>query len=470
MKEKPNSADREEIRNLLVQYNNLKEGNDTKFLEEEAFEKIIDYFDDNDQLPEAIEAADCGIRLFPYSSLLFIKKADLLIASKKFAESLDILEKAEVLDHLDINLYVLKTEGYLGLQCFDKAKSVFREGIAVFKGDEKRDLLFEIADVFDDYEQLPEVYECLKLILLDEPGNREALYKICFWTDYTGRYEESIRLHKELIDRQPYNHLAWFNLGCAFQGLRLYESAIDAYQYAIAIDEKFDYAYRNLGDAYIRIRNYKDAVDALEKVLELSIPEDVIYEALGHCHEKLKNPAQARVQYRKAAHLNHEDSHLYYHIAITYMMEENWKNAIQQLEVALNLSPKKSDYHFAMAQCLDLSGRVKEAINHYLTYISSRPKSIKGWKALIICLYDEGIFQEALQQTEIAYHQTQGKPLFIYLRAAILIEMGRVKDGLVLLQTAMHIAPKLLKEFISLNPSLIQRPSVARLIRLSKSK
>jgi tetratricopeptide (TPR) repeat protein len=55
--------------------------------------------------------------------------------------------------------------------------------------------------------------------------------------------------------------------------LKLYEKSIDAYQYAVAIDEKFDYAYRNMGDAYLRLRKYKEAIEVLEKVLELTRPK-----------------------------------------------------------------------------------------------------------------------------------------------------------------------------------------------------
>ena len=115
---------------------------------------------------------------------------------------------------------------------------------------------------------------------------KQALYKICFWTDFTGRNEESIKLHQTIIEENPFSELAWFNLAAAFQGLKLYEKAIDAYQYAVAIDEKFDYAYRNMGDAFLRLRKYKEAIEVLEKVLELSRPEDVIYEAIGHCYHK----------------------------------------------------------------------------------------------------------------------------------------------------------------------------------------
>src|SRR6476620_2904856 len=302
---------REEIRELLRQYQNLKAGRSNSYLDEEAFEKVIDYYDDLEDLPKAIEAAELGIDQYPFSSLLLIKKADLYIATRRYHEALEILQQAEVLDSGDIHLYILKTDAYLALDQQDKAVALLESALERFDGDERIELLFELADVYDDYEEFDKIFDCLKLILEEEPTNEEALYKICFWTDFTGRNEESIKLHLQIIDDHPYNELAWFNLGAAYQGLKLYEKAIDAYQYAVTIDEKFDYAYRNLGDAYIRIRKFKEAIEALEKVLELSKPEEVIYEAIGHCYDRMKNFAQARFHYRKASHLNPEDSKLH---------------------------------------------------------------------------------------------------------------------------------------------------------------
>ena len=46
MRENPYREDREELKELLRQYQNLKQGRSHSFLEEEAFERIIDYFDD----------------------------------------------------------------------------------------------------------------------------------------------------------------------------------------------------------------------------------------------------------------------------------------------------------------------------------------------------------------------------------------------------------------------------------------
>jgi tetratricopeptide (TPR) repeat protein len=335
MRENPYHQDREEMRELLRQYENLRAGRTNSFLEEEAFERIIDYFDDEEDLPRALEAATTGIDQYPYSSVLLIKKADLLIATRRYREALANLDQAELLDSNDINLFILKTDAFLALDQPEKAVVVLEEALNLFEGEERIELLFELADVYDDYEEFEKVFDCLKLILEDDPNSEEALYKICFWTDFTGRNEESIRLHLSIIEEYPYNEIAWFNLAAAYQGIKLYEKAIDAYQYAIAIDEKFDYAFRNMADAYIRLRRYKTAIECLEKVLELSRPEDVIYEAIGYCYDRMKNYGQARVFYRKASHLNPDDSKLYFKIACTYINEQQWESAIKQLETAM---------------------------------------------------------------------------------------------------------------------------------------
>jgi tetratricopeptide (TPR) repeat protein len=287
MIDNPYHRDKDEIRELLNQYQNLRAGKGNSYIDEESFERIIDYFDDSEEIQQALEAAEIAIGQYPYSSLLQFKKADLLIASRRYYDALATLDQAELLDSRDINLYILKTDAYLALDQQEKAVSMLESGLREFDGEERIELLFELADVYDDYEEFDKIFDCLKLILEQDPKNEEALYKICFWTDFTRRNEESIYLHLNIIDEYPYNELAWFNLAAAYQGMKLYEKSIDAYKYALVIDDKFDFAYRNMGDAYIRLRKYKEAIEVLEKVLELSRPEDVIYEAIGHCSEEL---------------------------------------------------------------------------------------------------------------------------------------------------------------------------------------
>lgn len=455
---------RDEIQELIHQYENLRSGKSHSFLDEEAFEKIIDHYDESEDMAKALEATDFAVERYPYSASLLLKRADLLIATKRYKEALHWLKQAEMLDNSDINLYILKTDAYLALDKQEKAAAVLEAALDYFEGEEKLELLFELADVYDDYENFDKVFDCLKMVLEMDPNNEEALYKICFWTDFTGRNEEGIRLHQEIIDQFPYNELAWFNLAASYQGIKLYEKAIDAYQYAVAIDEKFDYAWRNMGDAYLRLRRYKDAIEALQKVLELARPEDVIYEAIGHCYDKLHNYAQARFHYRKATHLNQDNSQLYYKIACTYMNEGGWESAVKNLETAMRMYKSQPEYNLAMGQCYMEMGKVEMAVQYFGNVVRTKPKNIYGWIELLKCLYKTNCFEEGAEYVNHALEMTNQKTVFLFYKSAFLLALGKSKEAVIQLENAMAKNPKNLKKLVDLNPGILQNPLIVDVI------
>jgi tetratricopeptide (TPR) repeat protein len=458
-----NRREQEEMQELLKAYQSLKIGRHAAFIEEEDFERIIDYFDDQDDVPAALEAANIGLEHFPFAAQLMLRKADFLIAEQQFAEALAVLETAELYDQTDIGLYILKTDAYLALDQPEKAAQILEESLERFEGEERLELLFELADVYDDYEDFQKVFDCLKLILQQDPNNEEALLKICFWADFTGRLEESIKLHQWIIDEHPYNELAWFNLAAAYQGLKLYEKAIDAYQYAVAIDEKLDIAYRNMADAYIRLRRFKDAIECLEKVVEMTRPEDVIYEALGHCYHKLENFAQARFYYKKASHISPEDSRIHYKVAVTYYEEGKFNNAIKQLENAMRFHRNQPDFNLLMGDCLVQLNRLKEAAQYYAAAVQLKPKNIRGHEALIGVLLQGGFYEVAYKQSLKAYEATKGHPLFLYTASAALFGTGKIKEALLQLEKGLQAHPRGFKKMVEMVPGLLQIAKVVEL-------
>ena len=465
-----NDSEKQDIMNLLQQLDNLINGRPNSFITEESFEQIIEYYNAKEFYKKALYVANIACEQYPYSSALLIQKADLLLESKKYHEAILLLDKAVVMDKLNINIYILKTEALLALDLHDEAVQTLNDSLALFEGDEKIDLLFDLADVYDDYEDFDKVFECLKMILEMDSNNQEALYKICFWTDFTGRNAESIELHNKIIDESPYNELAWFNLATAYQGLKLYEKAIDAYKYALVIEENFDYAYRNMADALIRLKRYKEAIEALEKVIELSKPEDIIYEAIGFCYEKLKNNAQARFYYRRATHLNPENSNLFYKVALTYYKENNWNACMKQLLNAQKAKKVKPEVYLLMGECYLELNQIQEALYSFFKVVKMKPKSLTAWEALIIALYKVKDYEEASSQIELGKIHFPNKPVFLYYQAAILMGKRKTKEAIVILENALQVAPRLFKKFLELQPNALQLASVANLIAKYKKK
>jgi tetratricopeptide (TPR) repeat protein len=161
---------------------------------------------------------------------------------------------------------------------------------------------------------------------------------------------------------------------------------------------------------------------------------------------------------------------LYYKIAGTYISEGYWESAVKNLENAMRINKSQPDYHLALAKCYVQLDRIKDAVIHFSNFIKSRPKNNNGWKELIKCLYDAEYFDEALEQAYNAQKNTNDKPLFIFYKSAILFALGKSKEGLLQLELALQKAPALVKQFIELNPSLLQHQPIVELISIYKTK
>jgi tetratricopeptide (TPR) repeat protein len=456
--------DKEELKELLHNYDNLKSGRSFTYIEEDGFERIIEYFNEKEKFTQALEAVNFSIEQFPYSTSLLVKKADILISLRCFDDALKILELASNFGVEDSAFFIIKIDALLALELNTEADEVFCQAIESCEQDEKVNLLFELTEVYDDYEYFDKVFDCLRMILELDSSNEEALYKICFWTDFTGRNEEGIKLYQTIINQSPFNELAWFNLGAAYQGIKLYEKSIDAYQYAIAIEDKFDYAYRNMADAFIKLKKFNEAIEALEKVINLSRPESVIYEAIGHCHDKLSNFTQARSNYKKAVHLNPEDTQLHYKIGCTYMQENSWNNAIKSLQTALKIFVMQPEYNLAIGRCYLELHNYEDAITYLGNVVRVRPKNINGWIELLNCFHQAELYDDGFEYAAIAFEQTGSKIIFVYYQSAFLFASGQSKQALIYLENALHVNPKLVKHFIELNPSILQNQLVVDLL------
>ena len=465
-----NRQNREELRILLARFQNLKNGFPDSYIEEEGFEYIIEHFEEREKHVQALEACAYGISQYPYSGNLLLLNASMLVVLRRYEAALDILQKLSVLNFLEVTKYVLEAECYLALNQNDDAETTMTEAISLFEGEEKVDLLFELADVFDDYEIFDKVFECMKLILEIEGNNEEALYKICFWTEYTGRNEESIRLHQNIIEQFPFNELAWFNLGAAYQGIKLHEKAIEAYLYATAIDERFDYAYRNLGDAYLRLRRFPEAIESLQKVLDIASPETVLYEAIGHCWDKMNKFSEARKSYAKAIELNPEDHQLHYKVGCTHMNEGHWNLALKSLLIANKVHKIQPEYNHAIGQCYMEMQNYDEAVTYIGTVVRIRPKNILAWTDLLRCFHLAEQWEEGFEYAQFAWEQTEGKPIFLFYKSLFLFEQGKFKEALVFLENGMHISPKLVKKLVELNPLILQHPAVVDVIARYKQR
>lgn len=458
------------LEDLLRRYRDVRSGAATGMLDEDEFEKVIEYFFQNSNEEQALLACDIARTYYPFSSSIMLLRAEILTQAQKFGQALKVLDELEQYDQHNLDAVLLRSDIFLSQFKFDQAVALLEDRVQAFSGKEKVEMLLELSDVYDESEEYDAVFDTLKRVVKIDKRNEEALQKLCFWAEFTNRNEESVALHTELLEEDPYNALAWFNLGAAYQGLKLHEKAIDAYEFCVAIDDKFEFAYRNMADAYMRMKWYEKALEVLDKHLEISKAEDVIFEAMGYCWEKRKNFSKARHYYRQASQLSPQDDAIFFKIGETYAREKQWEKAIKSYSVALHLNKENASYCMAMGNCLMEMDVKNEALICYLNAVRLKPGNKTTWVALIRGLYLAGYFEEALTQLEVARDNCGEKADFNFYHAAILLELGKSKEAMLHLEKALKEAPSKVKIFTELNPEYLRRNAVAELIARYKKR
>lgn len=453
------------LESLLVKYENLKNGQSIAFLEEEEFEIIIEHFFQENLESEASDACNLALEYFPNSVGINIFKAELLFHSQKLRQALATLDAIESLDPTNLDIVMLKSEILTAQEKSADAAKYLQMKLDDFEGKDKIEILLELTDVYDDMEEHAKIYDTLEYILLLDKRNEEALNKISFWSDYLDYQDRSINIFNEILEDDPYNVFAWFNLGVAYQGKKEYEKAIESYEYCVAIDDTFEFAYRNMADAAMRIKWYEVAIEALQRNLELGKPEDILFEAIGLCFEKQKDFEKARFYYRKAIQLNPADDKLYFRIGETYAKETEWLKALNSFAVATHLNKENAMYFMALGNCqLELEKPEEDIINSYMQALKLKPHSKTVWTNFLKALFKLGLYESMYENSLLILDLDTDKEEFEYYTVAALIKLGKINEAIIRLGNLLEKLPKKIKILTDLDPTVLQRKAIVDLI------
>lgn len=123
---------------------------------------------------------------------------------------------------------------------------------------QQKDLINKAIE-FKKQEKFKDALKILEPLLENDPNSesvKNTLIEVLF--DYGGYlndewvldYEKAAECFNKIIDLDPNNYRAWYNLGIAYFNLNKSEDALIAYQRAIQIKSDYMYCYYNIGLLY----------------------------------------------------------------------------------------------------------------------------------------------------------------------------------------------------------------------------
>lgn len=168
---------------LLQKYDDVKNGVAIGMMQEDEFERVIEYYFQNSNEEQALLACDIARTYYPFSSVVLLLKAEILTQAQKYGQAMKVLDEMEQYDQNNLDAVLLRSDIMLGQFKYDQAAALLEIKTNEFEGKDKIELLLELSDVYDECEEFDAVFDTLKRVIKVDKRNEEALQKICFWAN-----------------------------------------------------------------------------------------------------------------------------------------------------------------------------------------------------------------------------------------------------------------------------------------------
>lgn len=423
-----------DIKMLVEQYEAALADNRQFHFDEDAAEHIASYYETFGHYDKALRIINSALEQHPFSGYLLLRKAQLLFDLKILEESLACLERLETIDPGDPGACLLRAEIYTFQSRHEEALAELDKAMENADVLDTVDTWLHRADVYEDWEKYDEVYGALRECLKIDPVNEEALSRMHYCMELTGRFEDAVELHRSILEDHPYCTWAWYNLSFAYGSLELFEKAIDALQYVIAIDEEHSYAYKDLAHCYCETGQFNLALEALADYSAKVKPEAEVCLLEGRCHFEVGDIRAARSAYRKAIRTNPSMHEAFYNLGMTYVVEEQWKQAFQNLRKALDLCPDNIDYLERLAEVALQTDAYEEARYCCHKAIAMQSANVRLYITLALAyLFDEE-GDEALTVILHGINRCEDSVQLRYIHAAMLLLLNRKQAGMLELE------------------------------------
>ncbi|HEU0137829.1 MAG TPA: tetratricopeptide repeat protein, partial [Flavobacterium sp.] len=336
------SNDEEEYNLSLSKFESMLKTNKVLFFDSEEFEDIILHYLDTGKASLAKKALKLALEQHPKSTGLKLVQVEMLIYDDKLDTAEKLLNELFAIEPNNEEIYIQKANIYSKRD--DHEKAVEQLNIALTFTEDYADVYNLIGMEYLFMDNLEKAKENFIKCLEEEPEDQAALYNVVYCFEFLDQNEEAIAYLNQYIDKNPYSEIAWHQAGRLNYGLKKYNEALRAFDYATLIDDEFLGAFMEKAKCLERLKRYDEAIESYNRTIELDDATPFALLRIGKCYEKLGKKVLALKYYHKTVH---EDPLLDKGwIAITdfYVRQKNYQKALFYVNKALAIDNQNRLY------------------------------------------------------------------------------------------------------------------------------
>jgi len=422
--------------NLVSDFENKFDLGEVGYLDEKVYLQLLEYYEDEYLFEKALEVVDFAIEQYKYRSEFYIIKSRILLNSNKINDCLVALEIAESIAPFEREISIIKARALAIKKQFAEAHEILEDlRIGATKSDAV-DILIAESFIYEHMKDYSAMYEALANAVTIDSKNEEAMERVWISAELSRRYDDSVELHKYIIEKDPYNYQAWYNLGHGYNCIWEYEKAIDALEYSFIINPDFESGYLDCADTCLQIKDFERALEIYIEANSRFGPNNELMVNIAHCYISLNRIGIAKQWLLKAIKLDGYNDEAFFLLGECYAKDLVWYNAINAYHKAIDLENRREEYYLGLAKAyLAVEDYNKATINFQMA-TQTGPEETLYWREYICFLIKLGLYDEALQVLDEAEDHTYGADL-IYCRAITAYLLKDKEECMELLEEAL---------------------------------
>ena len=430
--------------------------NKVLFFDGIEFENIILHYIDLGKFNLAKKALAIGMDQHPKNIELMLLKTEILLFEGAYKDAEELLVEIEVLSPENEEIYVQRASIYSKKKKHSLAIALLYKALSVSENTSEINNL--IGNEYLFIGNFKKAKECYIKCLNENQEDYQSLYNLLYCYEKLKQNNEAIIFLRKFIDSDPYNEIAWHQLGKLYAKSNDFNKAMSAFDFSIISNEVYSSAYIEKGKLLEKVGRNVDAIKNYEISAKINSPNASISHRIGLCHLKLGNSTLAMKFFEESIQLepNHEKSW----IDLITLLQKNNELIKSQLYVkkslevngdSIQLWKKSAEINFKIKFFQDVCIACKniDSLGNH---------SLKTWKFWLDSLIYLKIWDSA---HEIGLKATKSFPnnSSLLLRiAGCKIRLGKKKEGHELLKDTVkrnNITNRIRKKIKTFFPELL---------------
>jgi len=288
---------------------------------------------------------------------------------------------------------------------------------------------------------LPEARQIYQRVLENQPRHFDALHLSGVIAAQNKDYAQAVHLISNAIAIDSTSPLAHYNLGIAFQKLKVWEEALACYDRAIKIDRDYCQAHLNRGNTLKELNRMNEALACYDKAIAIDPNYYLAYSNKGDALNELKRYEDALAYYDKAIAIKPDYAEAYSNRGNTLQELKRYEDALAYYDKAIAIKPDYAEAYSNRGTALQELGRLEEAIAYYDKAIAIDPDYHLAYSNKGNAFKESKRFEEALAYYDKAIEIKPDYAEAYSNRGVALQDLKRLEEALTYYDKAIKIKP-----------------------------